>query len=554
MFSKIPRPLLWLCAAVALLISLDGIGTRKLANPDEGRYAELARQMAISGDFVTPRLNGIKYFEKPPLQYWASALSLKLFGFNAFAARLYTALCGLGCLLLAAYTARRLFDTESAWLTGLVLLSSPYFAALSEIVTLDMGLTFWMTLTICAYLIAERSANAAARLRWLLAAWAGMAGAVLSKGLVGIVFPGAAIFLYCLVHRDVTRLARLAWLPGLAVFLALAVPWFWLVAQANPEFLRFFFVHEHFERFTSTAHRREEPWWFFLPILFAGFLPWAVALLPAMRRAWRRAPVMDGAGHAFAPLRLILIYSAFILVFFSVSGSKLPAYILPFFPVLAIAIAAYLKQVDARQLGWMVLPAGALAACGAYWASRAPARRATDPFSLGLYQAMGEWVMAACALVGAASLIAFVLLRTERKAAGITVLALGTLLGVEALERGYDRISPLQSAHDLARAVQRAATPDTRLYSIKHHEQGLPFYLDREVTLVEYLDEFETGLRAEPDKAIARLADLPAAWNAPGGAIAIIQPVRLEEFKALGLPFKVIHQDPRRLALQKTNP
>jgi 4-amino-4-deoxy-L-arabinose transferase-like glycosyltransferase len=554
MFSNLPRPLLWLIAILMLLVSLDGIGTRKLANPDEGRYSEISRQMAQSGDFVTPRLNGIKYFEKPPLQYWTSAVSFKVFGFTEFAARFYTALCGLACLLLAAYTARRLFDAETGWMCGLVLLSSPYFAAMSEIVTLDMGLTFWMTLTVCAYLIAERSTTPAARLRWMMAAWAGTAGAVLSKGLIGIVFPAAAIFFYCVLHRDFTRLARLSWLPGLALFFALTVPWFALVSLANPEFPRFFFIHEHIERFTSTTHRREEAWWYFLPILFAGFLPWALALLPAFRRAWRRAPQMDANGHAFSPLRFVLIYAAFVLVFFSFSGSKLPAYILPFFPLLAIVVGAYLKQVESRQLAWMVLPVAALAAACVPWAQSAVAKRGAEAFSLPLYQAMGEWVVIACALIGGASVAAFFLLRNERKAWGIVILAVGTMMGVEALERGYDNISPLQSAHDLAKAVQRAVTPGTSVYSIKHHEQGLPFYLNRDVTLVEYQDEFETGLKAEPKKSIARLADLPAAWNAPGSAVAIIEPYRLDEFKALGLPFKLIHHDPRRLALQKIDP
>jgi 4-amino-4-deoxy-L-arabinose transferase-like glycosyltransferase len=554
MFSNLPRPLLWLIAILMLLVSLDGIGTRKLANPDEGRYSEISRQMAQSGDFVTPRLNGIKYFEKPPMQYWASAVSFKVFGFTEFAARFYTALCGLACLLLAAYTARRLFDAETGWMCGLVLLSSPYFAAMSEIVTLDMGLTFWMTLTVCAYLIAERSTTPAARLRWMMAAWVGTAGAVLSKGLIGIVFPAAAIFFYCFLHRDFTRLARLSWLPGLALFFALTVPWFALVSQTNPEFLRFFFIHEHFERFTSTTHRREEAWWYFLPILFAGCLPWAVALLPACRRAWRRAPQMDRDGRAFAPLRFILIYSAFILALFSFSGSKLPAYILPFFPVLAILVGAYLRQAESRTLAWMVLPVAALAACGVVWVQHASAKRGTTAFTLPLYQAMGEWVVVACVLIGAASVSAFLLLRAERKAWGIVVMSLGMMLGIESLERGYDNISPLQSSHDVARNVARAATPDTRIYSIKHHEQGLPFYLNRDVTLVAYLDEFETGLRAEPQKSIARLADLPSEWNAPGGAIAIIEPFRQNEFAALGLPFKIIHQDPRRMAIQKTTP
>jgi 4-amino-4-deoxy-L-arabinose transferase-like glycosyltransferase len=548
---SLSRPLVLLIAVLIVFISFDGLGDRKLANPDEGRYSELAREMAATGDFVTPRLNGLKYFEKPPMQYWASAIAFTLFGTSELTARLYTALCALGCILLVAYCAMRCFDEETALLTGLVLLSSPYFSALGEIVTLDMGLTFWMTLALVSYLIAERANDPASRTRWLLAGWVGMAGAALSKGLIGIVFPGAAIFLYCLWHRDFARLARLAWIPGLALFFVLTVPWFYLVSQANPEFLRFFFIHEHFERFTSTAHRRVEPWWFFVPILFAGFLPWAVTLLPALRRAWRRAPLMDRDGRTFAPLRFIVIFTLFVLLFFSASGSKLPAYLLPFFPVLAIVIAAYVRQAEARTLAWMVLPGVPLALAGAWWALQAPAKRGTEEFARMLYHSMSEWVVAAMLSMALGALLGFFLLRLERKWLGVLAIAIGTMGGVEMIERGYDKISPLQSAHALAQSVRGNSGADARIYAVKHYEQGLPFYLGRTVTLVEYVDEFETGQKAEPQTFIARLADFPAQWHAPGEAVAIIQPFRLDEMKALGLEFTVIHRDPRRVAIKK---
>jgi len=276
------RPLILLLVLLAVFISLDSLGARKLANPDEGRYSEIAREMAQTGDFVTPRLNGLKYFEKPPLQYWATAIAFKLFGETEFTARLYSALCGLGCLLLVAYTGRCLFDDETGLLAALVLLSAPYFAALTEIITLDMGLTFWMTLSVCGFLVAQSASNDSSRRRWMLAAWAGMAGAVLSKGLIGLVFPAAAVVLYCLVQRDLRLIARLEWMRGMALFFVLTLPWFIAVSLQNPEFARFFFIHEHFERFLTTEHRRVAAWWYFFPILFAGFLPWAIALLPLL--------------------------------------------------------------------------------------------------------------------------------------------------------------------------------------------------------------------------------------------------------------------------------
>ncbi len=189
-------------ACLFLLIAtiwLAHIGDRKLANPDEGRYSVLAMHMSDSGDFVTPRLNGLKYFEKPPMQYWAAATAFKTFGKSEWSARLYTALCGLLTILLVAYTAGRLFTREIGIFTGLALVACPYYMALAQIVTLDMGLTFWLTLSVCGFLLSQRTEPDAPqkseKLGWLLVGWAAAAGAVLSKGLIGIVFPAAILFL-----------------------------------------------------------------------------------------------------------------------------------------------------------------------------------------------------------------------------------------------------------------------------------------------------------------------------------------------------------------------
>ena len=545
------RPLRILLALLILFISLDGLGDRKLANPDEGRYSEIAREMALSGDFVTPRLNGLKYFEKPPLQYWATAVAFRLFGESELTARLYTALCGLGCILLIAYTGKRLYDEETGLLAALVLLSAPYFVALIEIVTLDMGLTFWMTLTISAFLISQNTADQPSQRRWLWVAWAGMAGAMLSKGLIGIVFPAAALFFYCLLQRDFRLLAQLEWMRGLAIFFVLVMPWLVMVSIQNPEFLQFFFIHEHFERFTSTTHRRVQNWWYFLPILFAGLLPWALALIPAAVSGWRSAAKPIGQNRIFAPLKFVLIYSMFVLAFFSLSSSKLPAYILPIFPLIALLIGVYLRNVDARWLAWMVLPTLPVALWGAYAAWQAPLQMSPEDFRRPLYDAMSLWVIGAAVVIAGSSLIAFVALRFHRKWLGVLFISIGTLIGVELIERGYEHISPLQSAANLAQSIRYFLKPETRLYSVENYEQSLPFYLKRTLTLVNYVDEFELGETSEPDKWIKRLEDFPPSWNAPGPAIAIIQPDQVEKMKNLGLSFEIIHQDPRRIAIQK---
>ena len=553
MSLHLSRPLLILLALLAIFIAFDDLGHRKLANPDEGRYSEISREMAASGDFVTPRLNGLKYFEKPPLQYWATAVSFTLFGENEFAARLYTALCGLGCILLVAYTAKRLFDEETGMLAGLVLLSAPYFVAWPEIVTLDMGLTFWLTLAVSSLVISQRAQTDISRRRWLWTAWAGMAAAVLSKGLIGIVFPAAAIFLYCLFQRNFRLLWRLEWLVGPLVFLAMTIPWFALVSIRNPEFPQFFFIHEHFERFLTTVHRREQPWWSFIAILFAGFLPWALALIPACLQGWQRPAQLSPVSNtlAFSPIKFLLIYSAFILLFFSKSGSKLPGYILPMFPVLAMVIGTYLRTAEAKRLSWLVLPALPLALLGAYAAWAAPAAR-EDPFTRLLYQDASPWGVAAALSIAVAVIASFGLFRAQRKWLGVVVLAVGTMSFMELFERGYERLSPVYSGYALSESVKQHLNPETRLYSVGNYEQTLPFYLKRTLTLVDYVDEFEMGQKSEPQKWIEKASDFPAAWNAPGPAIAIIPPGNVDKMRALGITFDVIHMDPRRAAIKKS--
>jgi 4-amino-4-deoxy-L-arabinose transferase-like glycosyltransferase len=542
----VPRWVLVALAVAALAAGIDNL-TRPLANPDEGRYSEISREMAASGDWVTPRLNGIKYFEKPPLQYWATAAAFKAFGTNEAAARLYVGLCGLLGVLLVAYTALRLWDPDTALAAALVLASSPYFMALGGIVTLDMGLTLWTTATLCALLIAERTRDRPREHRgWMLASWAAMALAVLSKGLVGIVFPGAALFLYCVLRRDLSIVRRLEWLYGLPLFFAIAAPWFIAVSMANPEFARFFFIHEHFERFLTQEHRRVAAWWYFLPILALGFLPWMFALPASIARAWRE----EGASPAFQPMRLVLLWSAFIVLFFSASSSKLPAYILPAFPPLALAIGRYLATAPARSLAaWPALVAPiALVLAWQAWRVSDVAR---DDWTQALYLEAQVWALAGAVVLFVASVAGAALLWRGRRWAALVVVAFASVALVDCLENAYEELSPRQSGQIVADRMKRLLTPATRVYSVKFYDQTVPFYIGRTLTLVDYLDEFETGLASEPERHIADLDHFREAWVRPGDALAIMHPDAFQRLQSQGLPMQVLHDDPRRVLVRK---
>ena len=530
----------------AVVVGIDNLD-RPLANPDEGRYSEISREMAASGDWITPRLNGIKYFEKPPLQYWASAASLKAFGNEEFAARLYVGLAGLATVLIVGFTAARLGGTEHAVATMIALVSSPYFLALGGIVTLDMGLTLWTSATFCAWLLAENAREGSTeRLRWMLAAWAAMALAVLSKGLVGIVFPAATLFIACLVRRDFSAIRRLEPGYGLMVFLAIAAPWFVAVSIANPEFPEFFFVHEHFRRFLTTEHRRTEPWWYFLPVLIAGFLPWMFALPAAIGHAWRSESLATGD----RPLRFALLWSAFVVAFFSLSGSKLPAYILPAFPPLALVVGRYLVAAPTRQLAVRLAPIPVIALVLAYLAWHMP-EGARDEWTRALYLAARPHALGGAAALFAGSLAGALLCWRGRRWLAVVTVALGSVLVIEGLEDAYEALAPRQSGLAVAAKMRPMLTPGTRLYSVKIYDQTVPFYIGRTLTLVDYGDEFETGLAAEPRLRIDFVGDFVVDWLRDGDAMAIMQPDTYQALRSWGLPMRTLHEDPRRVLVRK---
>jgi len=230
----------WVALAVVWLITIQ---IRPMLDPDEGRYAEIPREMVASGDWVTPRLDGLKYFEKPALQYWATAVLYTVVGLSNWSSRLWTVGLGFACLPLIYAWLSRLYDRRAA-LAGIAILAmSPYFGIIGHLDLLDAGFTFWMSATVLAFTLAQSSPARSGRERnWMLVCWAAAALAVLSKGIVVFVLAGGTLVLYCLAERDLRPWRRMHFGLGVPLFLALAVPWFVVVSLRNPDFVQFFFV------------------------------------------------------------------------------------------------------------------------------------------------------------------------------------------------------------------------------------------------------------------------------------------------------------------------
>src|SRR5881392_2180157 len=346
----------WVILGAAWFATLE---VRPLLDPDEGRYAEIPREMLASGDWITPRFDGLKYFEKPPLQYWATAAAYQVFGLEQWSSRLWSVGLAFACLPLVFTWVARLYGRDSALLALTALAVSPFFVIVGHLNLLDGAFTFWLTAAMLAFTLAQTTPPAsAAERRWMLAAWGAGALAVLSKGIVVGVLAGAALILYSLSERDTHTWRRLHPGAGLALFTAIAAPWFVVVSLRNPAFPGFFFVHEHFARFLTTVHQRVEPWWYFLPLLLVGVLPWVVPLARACGRAALTSGVAAGtargsASAPFEPLKFLLVFAAVTLAFFSASGSKLAPYILPMLPVLApvTALARHAARIGTALKG-----------------------------------------------------------------------------------------------------------------------------------------------------------------------------------------------------------
>ncbi|MDB5861064.1 MAG: glycosyl transferase [Ramlibacter sp.] len=314
----------WGPLALAILWLTFTAWARTLTLPDEGRYVGVAWGMLASGDWLTPHLNGLPYFHKPPLFYWITATSIAAFGPTEWAARL-ASLVGAAAGATAIYLfARRWYGEREARMALLALVTQPLFFIGAQFANLDMLVAGCIGATILAFAHASllqasgRPAGAALAAGYLLAALG-----VLAKGLIGIVLPGMVLVAWLLLQRRPRAILALLWLPGLALFLAVAGPWFVLMQMRFPEFAHYFIVVQHFSRFAQGGFNNQQPVWFFLVVLAVLALPWSAWLA----RAAGRGTWADPARGALR--QLLWIWLAAILLFFSIPQSKLVGYILP---------------------------------------------------------------------------------------------------------------------------------------------------------------------------------------------------------------------------------
>ncbi len=322
-----------------------GLGWLPLLEPDEGRNAEVAREMLVSGDWVTPHFNSLTYLDKPAVFFWLVAGSFRLWGVSEWAARFPSALAALGTMLLTWFLARRMFGDDVGFRAAIILATSPLVIILSHLVIFDMTLAFLVTASMASFWLEDASGF---QRPWLdVFLFAAMGLAAITKGPVGFLLPLLSILVYQAIRRRFHERKRLRWGLGLGVFLAAALPWFIAVSARNPDFPRYALWQESLQRFTSGQARRAGGFLYYVPVFLAGFFPWSLFLLFAgwnRLKRWREIKQ-----EAQTPVTFLLTWAGVIFVFFSISSSKLPAYFLPAIVPLSILMAKVWAEVGRDQ-------------------------------------------------------------------------------------------------------------------------------------------------------------------------------------------------------------
>ena len=541
-----PGKILLLLIMYALLW-FGTLNYRHLIPSDEGRYAEMAREMLVTGDWITPRYNGYKYFEKPPLQVWATAAAFHFFGIGDWQARLWTALTGFITILFIGFTGTRIYNARAGWLAAIVLASSPMWVISGHFNSLDMGLSAFLVAALCSLLLAQTSQNRSSTRHWMWACWIFMALATLSKGVIGAAIPAMVLIAYSISAWDWKVWTRLHLVSGTILYLLITAPWFIFVAQRNPEFLEFFFIHEHLQRFTQDAHSRTGPMYYFVPLLLIGILPWVFQIPGSIAQAWQERQRNFSSGW------LLACWFVVIFTFFSMSRSKLPGYIIPIFPALALLIGNHLDRLlgHTNTLGtsWRVQTLGfALLGCIGFFFLSEIGKQAR-PDEIEAYAQYTYWVIAAfIALIIFSLYAAWLLKRNGLKS--IVSFGVGFFLCAIIAGTGHETLGRAVSGVDLANRVKANIPQNVNFYSVRLLDHTMPFYLERTMIMVEDPDELRFGVNQQPELWLPTLDAFIVRWREDQTAYAIMVPEQYEALQAQNLPMQEIDRDSRRVIVK----
>lgn len=531
-------------ASLILVLWFGMLGHRDLFDPDEGRYAEIPAAMVDSGDWLTPRLNGFKYFEKPVLQYWGTAVIYELLGKSNATARLFTALMGIATALFAMLVSFRLYGKKAAFYTFLITISSMMVVTFSHLLTLDMSLAAFVVIGIGSLVLAQAGRDDDRQSRnWMLAGWAALALGTLTKGPVAVVLPAMTVVVYSIWQRDLGLWKKMHLFKGILLYLLISAPWFIAVSYANPEFAKFFFIHEHFDRYTTQAHGREGPLYYFMPFLVLGVCPWLITSMSAIfRPGFAKTPGQPGL---FSAERFLWAFAVVTFCFYSLGQSKLPGYILPIFPVIAILSGERLSRTE--SVGgdrWILIGMGL-----ALLIFSLNLHSVSKSFPMTAWMQYQPWLLASGLMFLLASATFFVFKKSPMMAFMLAAfLSLGSM---QLVNHGLNALSESRSSHILADAINATVAEGTPVFSYKTFSKSAAFYLGKPIRMVGYSGELQLGIEAEPENYIESFGEFEKVWQKLGTAALIAKVDSFDREQLEVLDGKVVYTGPDRIVVIK---
>jgi 4-amino-4-deoxy-L-arabinose transferase-like glycosyltransferase len=538
-----------------------GLGAPAITDSDEAFYAEAAREMVESGDWLTPAFNYEPRFQKPILYYWLTAATFMVTGPGPAAARLWSALAGVALVFVTAGLARRWYDDDTALLAGAIVATSFGYVALGRMALPDLPLALFITATIAATLVAVGDRVPRPR-QWLLGAALAAALGFLTKGPLALVIPALVVAPIVAIERRASRLRFADLLAAALLFVAIAAPWYaamWW--RHGTDYLTGFFLGDNLERFATDRFNEPRPWWYYVPVVVGGMVPWAPFLLLGLGTTGRMATGRGGAGSLETRLALWVVIP---LVLLSISVGKQPRYVLPLLPPLALLVAHGIVErtrarrgIDGglyRQAPDRLLQAGGVLA-GLVLALTGGLVWRAQPLFAGV-PAWHTVTAAAITVFGGLAVILTALTRWWRH--GPWVLAWAAAAAMPALMIGALGGGPDETVRQVARAVATARRAGEPVGVSRVFVRNLVFYTGtRQVDLIDD-DQLTAFLRQEGRALVVVPADVLARVESAGAPA----PVRLGEFRYFnegGLRLRSIlwpdaERDLQRVLLVATRP
>lgn len=469
-----------------------------LLDRDEGLHAVTSKEMVLTGDWVTTRFNGVNFYDKPVLFNWLVALSFQALGFTEFAARLPAALLALGCVIVTYLMGRKMYDPAAGFIGAIILATSPELITLARTVVHDIALLFCITLALY-FFYRVIAASGAPILSDLVIFYAALGAAVLAKGPIGAMLPGAIVVVFLVTTRRWDLIGKLRLPLGAMIILAVAAPWYIAISWRNSDYLDYF-VRLNLNYFFSPKVTHARPFYYYLPILLGGFSPWSVFLPLAMvRLLGRKAGRIDNR-----PL-FLAIWFAVILLFFSTASSKLGTYILPLFPPAALLVGILWRELLydpttslRKGFGYSYLPLALTCALALGYAVFAPPTILVQRYGLDL-SAIN--VLLVCSVVIAGYSL-FLLFRGYDRAffcanAGWVIVMI-PLLSVWVLPS----MIPFRTSQRLARKVDTLLAPGQPLVFFGSRRDTALFYTNRKGLYLKSTEQLRKILQSSPGQLV----------------------------------------------------